>query len=96
MEGGFIGLSSPLLSSLPLPPLPTSSSTHLLKRRMKILIWAKSGRSAGSWAQQRSIRTASSSLCRRMSTVGRKYGLWLLRTFCTISVGEAGVGGAQA
>ena len=54
---------------------------------MKILIWPKSGRSAGSCAQQRSISTASSSLCTPMSMEGRKKGFWLLRTFCTISAG---------
>lgn len=88
----LVAVPTPRWSSGRCTPLP---STHLLNLRMKILIWLKSGRSAGSCAQQRSISTASSSLCTPVSMEGRKKGFWLLRTFCTISVQQAGADGEQ-
>lgn len=54
----------------PCPFVPS----HLLKRRMKPLICPKSGRSAGSWAQHRSISKTSSSFSWVRSMLGRKYG----------------------
>lgn len=51
-----------------------SVPSHLLKRRMKHLICPKSGLSAGSWAQHRSISKTSSSFSWVRSMLGRKYG----------------------
>lgn len=61
-------------------------SAYLLNFAMKILMWLKSARSAGSSAQQLSIKMVSSSQCRLLSVVGLKYGFWPFRTFWIISV----------
>lgn len=61
-------------------------SAYLLNFAIKILMWLKSGRSAGSSAQQPSIKMVSSSQCRLLSVVGLKYGFWPFRTFWIISV----------
>lgn len=46
--------------------------THLLSFIMKILMWLKSGLSAGSSAQHPSIRMVNSSQCRLLSVLGLK------------------------
>ncbi len=61
-------------------------SAYLLNFAIKILMWLKSGRSAGSSAQQPCIKMVSSSQCRLLSVVGLKYGFWPFRTFWIISV----------